>query len=174
MGQSIRFSELVKTSGPPRMAIFWTNPRSDRTFSKAIRENRVLTVKQENVGNKTDYGTVGFHQEKNVSYLVFPKPLPNLRNTRVIGIKYEMLVRSENANALAPSKIITSPKPVKIKSKEFRATVRRTAFWETNMEVMARNKTEAKAKITRTLATQNFSDKEAVAHNEILVLEEIA
>ena len=155
------------------MATFWSDPRRDGIFCKAIQENRVLTVKQENVGSKTDYGTVGFHRDKNVSYLVFPKPLPNLRNTRVVGIKYEMLERSENDGTITPSKIIASPKPAKIKSKEFRATVRRTAFWETNMEVVARNKTEAKAKITRALAAQNFSDNDAVAHNEILVLEEI-
>ncbi|MEO6036231.1 MAG: hypothetical protein ABIQ35_13325, partial [Verrucomicrobiota bacterium] len=149
MGQSIRFSALVKKSGSPRVAVFWTDPKSDRTFSKAIRENRVLTINQENVGSKMDYGTVGFHQEKNASYLVFPKPLSILRNTRVIGIKYEMLARSEDASALLPAKILSPPKPAKVKEKQFSATVRRTAFWETNLEVVAQNKTEAKAKMTR-------------------------
>ncbi|MEO7675366.1 MAG: hypothetical protein ABIV39_01215, partial [Verrucomicrobiota bacterium] len=64
-------------------------------------------------------------------------------------------------------------KPAKVKEKQFSATVRRTAFWETNLEVVAQNKTEAKAKMTRALAAQKFAEGEAVTFNEILILHEV-
>lgn len=170
MEKSVRFSDLVKKSGAPSVAIFWADPRRNNVFSKAVQENRVLTVTQENVGNKMDYGTIGYHREKNVSYLVFPKPLPDPLNTRVVGIKYELLERPKITKPLAKEKIPHSRKPAKVKLKQFCATVRRTSVWETNMEVAARNKTEAKSQITKALAEKKLSDQEAVTLNEILVL----
>ena len=52
-----------------------------------VREERVLSLKQEPTGTKKDFGTVGFLQEKYVSYLIFPKPLTPFAGKRVVGIK---------------------------------------------------------------------------------------
>ena len=53
-----------------------------------------MTVKQETVGAKADFGVVGFLQEKNVSYLLFPKSLARFKDARVIGIKYDLVESS--------------------------------------------------------------------------------
>ena len=173
MAQNIRFSELVKKSGQPRAATLWTDPEKDAEFHRAIRENRVLTVKQETVGSKKDFGTVGFRREKNVSYLIFPKALPKV-NARVVGIKYDLLrepevkhpVRAKPANA----KKISQPK--KPREKEFVATVRRTAAWEFTVRAQAKNKTEAKKNIEGAAAEQTLSNSEALFRNEIRDLKE--
>ena len=87
---TIRFTDLVEKSGRPDVVALWTDPKKNREFQKALRENRVLTVKQEPAGTKKDYGRIGFFQERGVSYLVFPKSLPR-SDARVVGLKYELL-----------------------------------------------------------------------------------
>jgi hypothetical protein len=89
--KTVRFTALVQASGQPEVANLWTRPEEDKPFMKAVRENRVLTVKQENLGSSKDFGVVGFLREKNVSYLVFPKSLEKFKDRRVIGIKYDLV-----------------------------------------------------------------------------------
>jgi hypothetical protein len=89
--KTLRFTALVQEAGQPEAANLWTRPEADKPFMKAVRENRVLTVKQENLGSSKDFGVVGFLREKNVSYLVFPKALDKFKDRRVIGIKYDLV-----------------------------------------------------------------------------------
>ena len=73
--KTARFTDLVKKAGAPNPYLLWVSPKKDNIFQRAVKEQRVLTIHQENVGTKKDYGMVGFHQEPNAQYLVFPKSL---------------------------------------------------------------------------------------------------
>jgi hypothetical protein len=89
--KTIRFSDLVGKSGRPKAVTLWRQPEEDRAFRLAIRENRVLTVVQPNVGQKRDYGIIGFHRGLPASFLVFPEPLAFTEGMKVIGIRYDLL-----------------------------------------------------------------------------------
>ncbi|MGN6386869.1 MAG: hypothetical protein ACTHMT_11585, partial [Verrucomicrobiota bacterium] len=58
--KTVRFAELVKKLGKPEQVVLWSALEDDRDFSKAVKERRVVTVFQQNVGSKKDYGLVGF------------------------------------------------------------------------------------------------------------------
>jgi hypothetical protein len=164
MPQSIRFSELVKTSGQPHAATLWTDPKQDSEFQKAIKKNRVLSVKQETVGTKKDFGMVGFRREKNVSYLIFPKSLPKT-DSRVIGIKYDLLDQPKTKELGQKSK---SPRPKAQKAdKEFTATMRRTAVWEITLQVKAKSKYEAKKKLEIAMTEKRLPESDAIIRNEL-------
>jgi hypothetical protein len=88
--KTIRFTKLVEHCGRPQVVTIWTAPKENPSFQRAVRENRVLTVRQDATGAKKDYGRIGFFRERGVSLLVFPKALPK-SNAQVIGIKYELV-----------------------------------------------------------------------------------
>jgi len=44
MGKTVRFGDLVRESGRPEVVTLRVDPKKDPSFSKAIKENRVLTV----------------------------------------------------------------------------------------------------------------------------------
>ena len=183
MAKTVRFSELVKKSGSPHVVTLWTDPKKDRAFVRATRENRILTIKQESVGTKKDFGVVGFREEKNVSYLIFPKPLPKIGEAKVVGIKYDMVTEptvtdrikrskpSRKAFRLKASQLTQiepeTPGNVESTEKHFIATVRRNAFWETTIEVDARNKSEAQRLVEERLKAVKFELDEAIVRNEI-------
>lgn len=183
MAKTVRFSELVKKSGQPYVVTLWTNPKKDREFVKAMHENRVLTIKQEPVGAKKDFGVVGFREEKNVSYFIFPKPLPDVGDTKVIGIKYDMVTEPKVRDRIEPSKLIrkgpprskgagapptaTPAKPPEPKEKQFIATIRRTAVWETTVPVTARNQSEAEKQAESAAKNLPLKMDEAVVRNEV-------
>ncbi len=107
--KTIRFTKLVKESGKPVPVTLWTAPEEDREFAKAIREERVLTVVQRNVGAKADYGLVGFFKEPLATYLVFPRKLAHPPETRVIGIKYDELAEEKPKGPLHKPKAHEPP-----------------------------------------------------------------
>lgn len=158
----MRFTELVKASGEPEIATLWQDPETDPLFKKAIRENRVLSVRQETVGNKKDFGEIGFTKGRNVSYLIFPKRLPESGVARIVGIKYEMadpgrVTDPVPKKALVSAKkqpVIQQPKPSPEPStKEFTVTLRKTAIWETTLQVKANSKDQAEEMASK-LATE--------------------
>lgn len=89
--KTARFDALVQSSGQPEAVTLWTKPEDDKAFMRAVREHRVLTLVQGNVGARKDFGLVGFTKQKNASYLVFPNRLALPPETKVVGIKYERL-----------------------------------------------------------------------------------
>src|SRR5687768_9474237 len=95
MGETVRFTEVVKIAGPPEIYLPLADPKHDRNFMRAVKDQRVLSLKQEPTGTKKDFGTVGFVREKFVSYLIFPKSLARFEGRRVIGIKYDTLHQAE-------------------------------------------------------------------------------
>ena len=108
--KTVRFSDIVKRSGQPESYTLWVAPNKDAEFRRALKAHRVMTVHQETVGTKSDYGTVGFTGDKSASLLIFPKSLTSFEGKRVVGIKYELL---KAAPREAPSKQKRSREPRK-------------------------------------------------------------
>ena len=90
----IRFGDLVRNSGRPHTLALWTEPKKMGELQKAIRTNRVLTVRHPNVGTKRDVGIIGFKQGPMSSYLIFPRPLQADKEQPVIGINYLLIDES--------------------------------------------------------------------------------
>lgn len=106
--KTVRFAQVVAKAGQPEPYTLWTDPGKDADFKTALKENRVLTVHEENVGTKKDYGTVGFTRQKwrqgKGSLLVFPKSLKSFEARRVIGINYDLLESAKPAKPRAKAK----------------------------------------------------------------------
>lgn len=94
--KTVRFSQLVKSAGRPVFHTLWSSPENDREFQQAVKKARVLTIHQGNVGQKADFGTVGFHADPLSQFLIFPRSLRKFEGLRVVGIKYDAV---ENATA---------------------------------------------------------------------------
>ena len=92
---TVRFTKIVETVGKPDVVSLWSKPERDKNFMTAVRQNRVMSVKQETVGSAKDFGVVGFLREKNVSYLVFPKSLKEFEDRRIVGMKYDLIETPE-------------------------------------------------------------------------------
>jgi hypothetical protein len=162
--KQVRFSKLVEQGEKPAAYLPFGDPEKDNSFMRAVKEERVVTIKQEPTSKHKDFGIVGFLKEKYVTYLIFPKPLPQFSGQRVIGINYEVL-SSENvipfggpqrvrarpkATKARPPKEQPAPKPKKEKPppqpKQFSVRLRVTATVENDIEVTAWNKREAENK----------------------------
>src|SRR5437763_12260648 len=124
MEKKIRFGDLVRDCGRPEIVTLWTSPNQDRSFMKAVKQNRVLTVHQLR-HNKKDFGQIGFHQRDDALYLVFPRPLNKGRQEPVIGINYELIAQPPVAEP-ASAKPRAQPKkePKKTINRNFKVTVR--------------------------------------------------
>ena len=144
----VRFSTLVESGGKPTVYLPLGDPAKDRVFMKAVKERRVLTIKQEPTSTHKDFGVVGFLKEKFVTYLVFPKSLQRFSNQRVVGIKYDVIGEAEaTAAGSAPSPRTARPRREKPKPqpKEFVVQVRVTARTDKRITVRAMNQRAAKA-----------------------------
>jgi hypothetical protein len=168
----IRFRDLVKTAGAPEPKSLWTNPKHDRNFMRAVKQNRVLTVVQESA--KKDFGELGFHQRQGALYFVFPKPLPAGQG-KVIGIKYDLAEATEPTDPISPedlkrvAKPAKPPKPEKREApaKTFNVLVRRAAVVETNVIVEAHSKNEARKKSIEMVKGRAFDLAKAKIANKI-------
>lgn len=110
--KTVRFAELVAKAGAPEAHQMWVPPAKDAAFQRALKAHRVLTVHQENVGTKKDYGVVGFHEEPHAQFLVFPKSLREFEGRRVVGVKYELLAAdSRPASSRQAASTTENPEP---------------------------------------------------------------
>ncbi len=109
MAKTIRFGDLVRQSGRPEALTLWTDPKRDKRLTKAIRENRVLTVIQEPASKKKDFGRIGFHQNPFASYFVFPRPLAERGDSRIVGINYELAEEAAPKGPLAVARPARKP-----------------------------------------------------------------
>jgi len=169
---TIRFRELVKVAGTPEPKTLWTDPKDDREFMRAVKQNRVLTVVQES--RKKDFGELGFHREQGALYFVFPKPLPEGEG-KVIGIKYDLAESGEPKDRLSPEALKRGSKRAKAREPErkvaaahtFKVRVRRTAVMETTISLEAKSKTEARKRSAEMVESQPFDIGNAKIENEI-------
>lgn len=167
----MRFRDLVKTAGRPEPKALWTDPKNDRDFMRAVKQNRVLTVVQES--KKKDFGELGFHQGQGSLYFVFPKPLP-AQQGKVIGIKYDLVEEGEPKDAVSPEELRRGAKRGKHRlekretpAKTFNVKLRRVAVVEANVLVEAHSKAEARKKSMEMVKGQGFDLAHAEIENEI-------
>jgi hypothetical protein len=111
--KTVRFANVVERSGAPETYLVLLDPAKDRALQSAVKAQRVMTVFQESVGTRADYGEVGFNPGPGRQFLVFPKSLKPFVGREVIGIKYDLISspevpKSERARAPRPPK---KPKP---------------------------------------------------------------
>lgn len=118
--KQVRFAQLVKAGGKPYAATLWTEPTKDPAFKKAMQEDRVVTVRNVNVGTKKDRGVIGFLKGRNSTYLTFPKPLPMAAGTGVIGLNFDELAEE-------PVKDPVKVKEAVLKSKKEKVHTARTS-----------------------------------------------
>ena len=102
--KTARFADVVKTGGPPETYLLWVPAADDKTFQRALKEHRIMTVHQELRGAKKDFGLVGFHEEPNAQWLMFPKSVKRFEDRRVVGINYDLLAKSDRPANSAKSK----------------------------------------------------------------------
>jgi hypothetical protein len=192
--KTVRFDQLVKQSGQPEQVTLWTKPEDDRDFMKAVHAGRVVTVLQQNVGTKKDFGIVGFFPKKNAAFLVFPKTLEPDDDTKVIGIKYERVapespkgpifkpkkktapgipMRERPSSTLASSDTDEpqraakpAPKPAPPREK-FIATVQLVATQTVTIETEAANKTEATKSLKARAAKLQLDPAQATLNHSI-------
>src|SRR4051812_6389771 len=107
--KTVRFGQLIGESGRPSQVILWTTPDKDPSFSRAIKEQRVLTIFQRNVGAQRDFGMIGFFEEKSAAFFVFPKRLCHPPETKVVGIKYDAIAASKPGGPIFKPASIRKP-----------------------------------------------------------------
>jgi hypothetical protein len=101
---TIRFSQVVEASGLPESYTLWMDPKKDKSFQSALKENRVMTVHQNTTGLKADSGEVGYSNASAGEILIFPKSLKRFEDKKIIGIKYDLLKQPPVDNPPAPKK----------------------------------------------------------------------
>ena len=83
-----RFADVVENAGKPEVYTLWQKPAQDRHLQSEIKNNRVMTIQKSGVGS--EFGIVGFKEQKGASYLIFPKSLKRFENKRIVGINWDL------------------------------------------------------------------------------------
>jgi len=170
MDKKIRLGDLVRNSGRPQAVTLWSDPKEDRTFSKAVKENRVVTVIQDPTSKRKPSGEIGFHERQHAFYLVFPRPLSNEKDSRVIGINYSLLEEPVENDRPQKAKLPQKPRQEKAEpiQQNFRLRIRRTAMVETDIDVRAKDQAEAEHLAMNLVRQQAFPLKKAAITEEIV------
>jgi hypothetical protein len=84
-----RFADVVEAAGKPEVYTLWQKPAQDRHLQSEIKNNRVMTILQTVAGS--EFGMIGFKEQKGASYLVFPKALKRFENNRIVGINWDLV-----------------------------------------------------------------------------------
>jgi len=87
--KTARFSQVVEKSGHPQVHTLWQKPSADRHLQSQIKNDRVVTILKSESG--TDFGVVGFKEERGAAYLAFPKSLKPFADKRIIGIDWSLV-----------------------------------------------------------------------------------
>ena len=89
MTRTRRFADVIEAAGKPEVHTLWQKPSQDRHLQSEIKNHRVITILKTETG--TDFGMVGFKEQKGASYLVFPKSLKRFENDRIVGINWDLV-----------------------------------------------------------------------------------
>ena len=87
--KTARFAQVVEKCGEPKVYTLWQKPKADRHFQSLLKKNRVMTIRPSESG--TDFGVVGFCEEKAARYLAFPKSLKRFEGERIVGIDWTLV-----------------------------------------------------------------------------------
>jgi hypothetical protein len=120
MMETVRFSKIVEAAGRPVVHVLWIDPDKDPILKKAVNAKRVMTVHQGLTKAKADYGTVGFQKGVAGQILIFPKSLKRFADSRVTGVKYDLLdsvtpPKGQEAPKIVPTKRVAKGKPQETK-----------------------------------------------------------
>jgi hypothetical protein len=177
--QTARFAVVVRECGQPEPVFLWTKPEDNRDLMSAIRHNRVMTLKQETRGTRKDFGEIGFVQERNASYLIFPKPLTKFQGRRIVGVNYDLIkIPGPMGRVVKPrerepsrSRITrghgSAPRgrpdtfepetPARDKRHTFRVSIRFTAVADVLKDISARSAKIAREQALKQTAAPDFS-----------------
>ena len=84
-----RFADVVTEAGKPEPYTLWQKPAQDRHLQSEIKNHRVMTILKTDSG--TEFGMIGFKEQKGATYLIFPKSLKRFENNRIVGINWELV-----------------------------------------------------------------------------------
>jgi hypothetical protein len=84
-----RFSQVIEKCGNPQVYTLWQKPSADRHLQAQIKNNRVVTILKSESG--TDFGIVGFKENREARYLIFAKSLKHFAEKRIIGIDWALV-----------------------------------------------------------------------------------
>ena len=87
--KTVRFADVVEKAGKPEVYTLWQKPAQDRHLQSPVKNNRIMTIHRSESG--TEFGIVGFKEQKGASYVVFSKSLKHFENKRVIGINWDLV-----------------------------------------------------------------------------------
>ena len=87
--KTTRFAQVVEKAGQPEVYTLWQKPAQDRHLQSEIKNNRVMAVQKSDTGS--EFGIVGFKEQKGASYLIFPKSLKRFENKRIVGINWDLV-----------------------------------------------------------------------------------
>lgn len=80
---------MVEAAGKPQVYTLWQKPAQDRHLQSEIKNNRVMTIQKSQAGS--EFGMVGFKEQKGAIYLIFPKSLKRFENKRIVGINWDLV-----------------------------------------------------------------------------------
>jgi hypothetical protein len=84
-----RFADVVENVGKPEVHTLWQKPAQDRHLQSEIKNNRAMTIQRSDTGS--EFGVVGFKEQKGAIYLIFPKSLKRFENKRIVGINWDLV-----------------------------------------------------------------------------------
>ena len=84
-----RFSQVIANCGKPQVYTLWQKPSADRHLQTEVKKSHVMTILKSESG--TDFGIVGFKENKEARYLIFPKSLKRFEEKRIIGIDWTLV-----------------------------------------------------------------------------------
>jgi len=87
--KSQRFADVIEAAGKPEVHTLWLRPARDRHLQSEIKNRRVMTILKTEAGS--EFGMVGFKEQKGARYLAFPKSLKRFENMRIVGIKWDLV-----------------------------------------------------------------------------------
>lgn len=196
MGKTTRFGDLVRNSGRPQFVTLWTVPEKDAGVSRAMKDNRVLTVLEE--PGERPHGQLGLHPGPHSMFLIFPRPLELDPQARVVGINYALAEQPEVKDpvvvpepprkskpvrpakhkqpALPKAKSVPvrefrpepPPAPPKPTKRTFTVRVRRIATVEETRHVEAEERAQAERQALEEATAEPFDWKKADVRLEIL------
>jgi hypothetical protein len=92
---------VVEASGKPE--IFLLLSRNDPRFKKALKENRIMTLAGPARGTQTDHGKIGYNHNCRGQILLFPRSLKAFENSKVVGIRYNLIAGAEASSEASAS-----------------------------------------------------------------------
>jgi hypothetical protein len=87
--KTARFAQVVEKAGKPQVYTLWQKLAQDRHLQSEIKNNRVMTIRRSDAGS--EFGIVGFKEQKGAIYLIFPKSLKRFENKRIVGINWDVV-----------------------------------------------------------------------------------